>query len=175
MAKGGARRGAGRPRGPSKATLEKALIAERTVSEAKAAGKKLAKEVLEDFMLLFAGMAADFQIGPPGAAPNLRADENKFWKFAEAAIDCAHKLAPYQSPTFRAVVVAPGPDPNQSEKTMRIRLKIFDHDGREVNDGDGREMSELLPPAANLSASAFTQSSLSDGCRTAVAARQRRG
>jgi hypothetical protein len=68
MAKGGARPGAGRPRGPSKATIEKALIAERTVSEAKTSGKKLAKEVLEDFMLLFTGMASDFQIGPPAAA-----------------------------------------------------------------------------------------------------------
>ena len=46
MAKGGARPGAGRPRGPSKATIEKALIAERTVSEAKTSGKRLAKEVL---------------------------------------------------------------------------------------------------------------------------------
>jgi len=173
MAKGGARPGAGRPRGPSKATIEKALIAERTVSEAKTAGKKLAKEVLEDFMLLFTGMAAGFQIAPPGASPNLQGDEGKFWKYAQAAVDCAHKLAPYQSPTFRAVVVAPGP----KEKIMRIKLKIFDHDGREVNDGDGREMSELLPPAANLSASAFTQAvpSLSDGRRTAVAAKQRRG
>ena len=46
-------------------------------------------------MLLFAGMAGDFQTAPPGAAPNPRADEDKFWKFAQAAIDCAHKLAPY--------------------------------------------------------------------------------
>lgn len=42
------------------ATIEKALIAARTVAEAKAVGKKLAKEVLEDFMLLFAGIAVDF-------------------------------------------------------------------------------------------------------------------
>jgi hypothetical protein len=143
--KGGARPGAGRPRGPSKATIEKALIAERTVSEAKAARKKLAKEVLDDFMLRFTEIAAYFQIAPPGAPPNPQADEGKFWKYAQAAVDCAHKLAPYQSPTFRAVVVAPSPDPNQSQKVMRIKLRIFEHDGREVTNGDERESPEMLP------------------------------
>jgi hypothetical protein len=104
------RKTGGRRRGtPNKATTEKALIAARTVAEAKAAGKKLAKEVLEDFMLLFAGMAAHFQPAPPGAAPNPDAVEDKFWRCSEIAIDCAAKLAPYQSPTFKAVAVAPQP------------------------------------------------------------------
>jgi hypothetical protein len=79
---------------PNKATTERALIAARTVAEARVAGRKLAKEVLEDFMLLFAGMAAHFQIAPPGAAPNPDADEGKFWRCSEIAIDCAAKLAP---------------------------------------------------------------------------------
>jgi hypothetical protein len=63
-----------RKRHPNKPTIEKALIAARTVTEAKAPGKKLAKEVLEDFALLVVGMAADFHRAPPGAAPNLRAE-----------------------------------------------------------------------------------------------------
>jgi hypothetical protein len=106
MARG--RKTGGRRRGtPNKATAENALIAARTVADAKAAGKKLAKEVLEDFMLLFAGMAAHFQPAPPGAGPNPHADEDNFWKCSEAAIDCAVKLAPYQSPTFKAVAVVP--------------------------------------------------------------------
>jgi hypothetical protein len=146
MAKGGARPGAGRPRGPSKATIEKALIAERNVSEVKASGKKLAKEVLEDFMLFFAKMAADFQTSPAGASPNPQADEGKFWKYAQAAVDCAHKLAPFQSPTFRAVTVAPSPEPNQPQKVMRIKLRIFEHDGREVMNGGERDSPEMLPP-----------------------------
>jgi len=58
MAKGGARPGAGRPCGPSKATIEKSLIAARTVTDANAAGKKLAKEVLEEIMHRMAEMAA---------------------------------------------------------------------------------------------------------------------
>jgi hypothetical protein len=56
MARG--RKTGGRRRGtPNKATIERALIAARTVAGAKLVGKKLAKEVLEDFMLIFAGMA----------------------------------------------------------------------------------------------------------------------
>lgn len=42
--------------------------------------------------------------------PNPNADEDKFGKWARLAIECAAKLAPYQSPTFRAVVVGPTPD-----------------------------------------------------------------
>jgi hypothetical protein len=64
-------------------------------------------------MLLFAGMAAHFQNAPPGAAPNPHADEDKFWKCSEAAIDCAAKLAPYQSPTFKAVAVMSPPTPSR--------------------------------------------------------------
>jgi hypothetical protein len=143
--KPGERRGGRRKGTPNKATVQKALIAARTVAEAKMSGKKLAKEVLEDFMLLFAGMAGDFQTTPPGAAPNPRADEDKFWKFAQAAIDCAHKLAPYQSPTFRAVVVAPSLDANQSERRIRFTVKIFDHDGREIENGNGREIPDAGP------------------------------
>jgi hypothetical protein len=172
--KPGERRGGRRKGTPNKATLEKALIASRTVSEAKTSGKKLAKEVLEDLMHTFVSMAEHYKPTPPEAErQNPHADEGMFVQYAKHIIDCAKSLAPYQSPTFRAVVVAPGP----TEKIMRIRLKIFDHDGREVNDGDGREMSELLPPAANISSSTFTQAvpSLSDDRRTAVAARQRRG
>jgi hypothetical protein len=122
MAKGGVRPGAGRPCGPSKATIEKSLVAARAVADAKAAGRKLAKEVLEDFMIVTAGMAAHFQPTPAGSPRNPYADEAKFWKCAEAAIDCAHKLAPYQSPTLRAVtVMAPSlnerPLPRQYEGT----------------------------------------------------------
>jgi hypothetical protein len=39
----------------------------------------------------------------------------------------AKALAPYQSPTFRAVVVAPAPV-QQSERVTRFTLSIFDRD-----------------------------------------------
>jgi hypothetical protein len=88
------------------------LIAARTVAGTKAAGKKLAKEVLEDFMLQTAEMAVHFQPAPPGSPKNRHADEAKFWTYARAAIECAQKLAPYQSPTFRAITVT-APSPNE--------------------------------------------------------------
>src|SRR5262249_43413537 len=70
-AKPGERRG-GRLKGSrNKATIERALIAERVANEAKMAGKKLAKEVLDQFMVLFAGMAAYYQPKPvPGMQQN---------------------------------------------------------------------------------------------------------
>jgi len=105
---GGARPGAGRPRGVrNKATIEKALIAEQVVARAEMTGRKLAKEVLDEFMHLFAGMAASTQPLPPGMpVPSGRApDEAKFEKYARLAIQCAKDLAAYQSPTFRAIAV----------------------------------------------------------------------
>jgi hypothetical protein len=120
------RKTGGRHRGtPNKATIEKALIAARTVAGAKLAAKKLAKEVLEDFMLLFAGMAAHHQPTPPGHPQNPHESKTEFLRYAGMAIDCAHKLAPYQSPTFRAVMVAPAPDANAPEKRKRFTLTIF--------------------------------------------------
>jgi hypothetical protein len=90
-------------------------------------GEKLAKEHLSDLLNVFAGMATYYQPTFPGMpTQNPNADEDKFEKWARLAIECAAKLAPYQSPTFRAVVVAPAPDANQPEKRKRFTLSIFD-------------------------------------------------
>lgn len=111
-AKPGERRG-GRARGtPNKLTIKKqreaAEIASRAITDARESGKPLAKEVLDQFMQLFAGMAAHYQplpdgvsIVPPGRNPN----PDLFHRYADLAIDCAHKLAPYQSPTFKAIAL----------------------------------------------------------------------
>jgi hypothetical protein len=125
MARG--RKTGGRTRGtPNKATIEKALVAAARAIDAKAAGRKLAKEVLEDFMLLFAGMAAHFQAAPPGTPPNPYADEGSFWKCSEGAIDCAAKLAAYQSPTFKAVAVVPQPALSSTDFERRNIAKLND-------------------------------------------------
>ncbi len=138
-ARPGERRG-GRHKGvPNRATIEKAKVAELALAEAKAQGRKLAKDVLEDFMHLFAGMAAHYQPIPEGQAvpPGRAPHEGKFGEYSRLAVDCAHKLAPYQSPTFRAIVIAPPPE-DRGEDRKRFTLTIFE--GGKARDG------ELLPP-----------------------------
>ena len=80
-------------------------------------------------MTLFAGMAARFQPHPDN---NKGGDEEKFDKYAALAVDCAHKLAPYQSPTFRALVVAPAPDSSQPERRRRFTLTVFEQPARRL-------------------------------------------
>ena len=128
-AKPGERRG-GRVKGtPNRATIEKAKIAEQVMARAEMRGEQLAKEVLNDFMQLFAGMAATHQPIPEGQSIPLgrRPDETKFEKWARLAVQCAKDLAPYQSPTFRAIVVAPAPDSNQVERRKVFQLTIFEN------------------------------------------------
>lgn len=114
------RKTGGRKKGtPNKATLEKervaAEIAARTMADATTSGKKLAKEVLEDFMELFAGMAAHYQPAPPGKE-HLKpsGNEAQFLKYADLTVAAAAKLAPYQSPTFKAVAVSMTPGDNSN-------------------------------------------------------------
>lgn len=130
MPKGGARPGAGRPPGPSRATVEKALIAERTVQEARATGKKLGKERLEELMEIFIGATAYFQPALAAGAQNANANWDKFEKWARLAMECAAKLTPYQSPTFRAIAIAP--PPVESDVTKRFTLTIFEQHKRDV-------------------------------------------
>lgn len=126
----GERRG-GRTKGKkNRGTIEKervaAEIAARTVMDARVAGKKLAKEVLEEFMFLFAGMAATYQPLPPGTItpPGHEPDPAKFNEYARLTVHCASKLAPYQSPTFAAIAIStPGlPVPSQPSGDNVIRL-----------------------------------------------------
>ena len=109
--KPGERRG-GRKRGtPNKATRERALLAEQIVTEARKRGQKLAREVLDDLMHTFLGMAAKHQpvaFGAPlqtGQEPN----EDKFVKYAVLARDTAKELAPFQSPKFKSIELYEAP------------------------------------------------------------------
>lgn len=79
--------------------------------------KKLGKDVLEEFMMLFAGMAATYQPLPDGVAmPGRKPDEAKFLKYAELTVTTAKALADYQSPKFRAIYVAASPDQNNGPR-----------------------------------------------------------
>lgn len=68
-------------------------------------GKKLAKDVLSDFMELFAGMAAYYQPTPANLPQNANANRGMFEVYAFAAVDAAKALAPFQSPRFSAMMV----------------------------------------------------------------------
>jgi hypothetical protein len=125
MPRGGPRPNSGRKKGSrNKRSIG---IAERMVEAASTGSaapqllsKKLARDVLEDFMLRFTSMA------------ERETDPIKFERYARFAVYCAQNLAPYQSPTLRAVMVAPQPETTTT--TTTIRLKIFDHDGNELKD-----------------------------------------
>jgi hypothetical protein len=138
--KPGERRG-GRPKGGrNKTTLERALVAERVLKETQMTGRKLGKEVLEEFMNMFGGIAASFQPLPeiPGQSLTSRdikrwaggADEPLFEKYAKLALKAASELADFQSPRFAPVHV-PAPPPESRGPTRRkFTISIFDNQGR---------------------------------------------
>jgi hypothetical protein len=96
--KPGERRG-GRQKGtPNRKTVERQLITERILQEPPAGieSGKLGREVLAQYMNTFDELAEQYR----------EADEAKFRQYAELAVACAKALAPYESPTYRAVVVS---------------------------------------------------------------------
>lgn len=126
----------GRQRGtPNKRTIEKMEQAERGIVETRKRGKKLAKERLEEIMELAGGLAAHFvPVRPEGQRPNPNANEPLFAKYFSLYLDAARYLAPYQSPTFRAIMIAP-PAPEKTmegEKVRRYRIGVFDHAGKPI-------------------------------------------
>lgn len=121
----------GRAKGQkNRGTIEReriaAEVAARTMMDARTSGQKLAKEVLNDFMQLFGGMAAYHQPDAPGSSRiNPHADETKFLRYAELAVFTARHLATFQSPTFKAIAItAPPPDPKliNPDGTNVVRL-----------------------------------------------------
>jgi hypothetical protein len=76
---------------------------------------RLGKETLEKFMTLFDDLAEHYRPFPE----NPRADEGKFTKFATAACECAKALAPYQSPTYRAIVIEQPKSPQTPVREIR--------------------------------------------------------
>ena len=125
-AKPGERLGGRQKGSKNKKTAEKALIAQRIIQEHDARGIPLAKEVLEEFMFLFADIAREAKPAPAKPGHKTKSTEI-FDKYARLAVDCASKLAPYQSPTFRAIVVSPPPEqPKKGDNVRRFSLTIFD-------------------------------------------------
>ena len=91
----------------NKTTQRRIDAAERAIVLAKAGGKRLAREVLEDFLELFSAIALTHQPDLPGVERNSNYDEKKFEKFARLAVETATALASYQTPKLKAVLVGP--------------------------------------------------------------------
>jgi hypothetical protein len=104
----------------NKTTQRRIDAAERAIVLAKAGGKRLAREVLEDFVELFSAIALTHQPALPGAEPNPSYDEKKFEKFARLAVDTATALASYQTPKLKAVLVGPELCQPQSNGAERL-------------------------------------------------------
>jgi hypothetical protein len=138
--RGGKRTGAGRKHGPNKATIEKAIIAQRVMNEAAMSGKKLGKEMIEEFAVMFGGLASAVQpvgTGPDGQVtkPDVQrwlgtVEEAAFERYSKLALKAASDLADYQSPKIAPVhVVAAAPEARGPQK-KRFSVGIFDGQGR---------------------------------------------
>jgi hypothetical protein len=146
------KRGVGQ-RGLSKSTQEML---------AKAHGKPLAREVLENIMLkTFRGMnhwypfdahgslktrQVEFrnQDGSTGTRTEMVGDWDRFIEFAKAAGKFAADLAQYQSPKLSAISVA---QPQSSkDEHVTLTVNIFDERGEKVASVIDGEAQEVQPP-----------------------------
>lgn len=164
MAKRGPPKGVrygGRVKGtPNKVTAEREALAQRILAEQQGKpGKKLAREVLDDFMQLFTGLAAYHQPLPEGVLPvagQQKPDQVKFMEYAKAAVDVASQLAPYQSPKFKAVMnlgeYTPGgaPLPAPSDVTQQVESMTAQQAYRLLRDSDVIDITPNARPAADV-------------------------
>ena len=139
--RGGPGRGQGRKPGPNSKTLERRKAAEYadiiTKDHSRIPGAlkpgesrpKLAKDVLEEFMLYFASAAAVYQPFNPDGTPRPEGNAAEFQKNAILAVDAATRLAPFQSPRYAAIAVSQVPpgsrDAQLAELSPRARIDIM--------------------------------------------------
>lgn len=106
---------------PNKATAEKLEVARIEVENARGSGKKLAKEILEDFMHLFTRRAQAYAgagVEILSGVKRMKKNDDKFLLYAKLAVDVARDLADFQSPKFRAIMVSAPGVPNQPMKDV---------------------------------------------------------
>jgi hypothetical protein len=101
--------GSGRQPGTrNKRTSNQLLDAKRAVAEARATGRKLAKEVADDFMHIFANMAMEVRPVTEreirrGVEANPKADEAKFKALSAILLAWVTALMPYQSAKLQTI------------------------------------------------------------------------
>jgi hypothetical protein len=105
-------------------------------------GKKLGKEILEEFMMVARGMAAKYQPAPPGQPKQPHQNETKFLTYAEFVVNCAWKLAEYQSPKFRAIAVRVEDIPSTAASGHRERREFSRP--RHLVSGSAKEYGQLV-------------------------------
>jgi hypothetical protein len=100
------------------------------IERAKAKQVPLAKDAMATFLGIFMSRAGFYNskgIDPTTKKDrNPNADEARFEKYARLAVETAKSLAPYQSPTFRAIMMAPPPPDNAGPRRFTLTI----HDGR---------------------------------------------
>lgn len=130
MPHGGPRQGAGAPRGPRKATIEKIeganineqiKAAARDLDRARQQGRPLAKDRLDELLGIALGamtafqrvtaeqVQADRERNPKSKLKEQKGDWAGFGNWFDRAAYAAKELAKYQSPTFKAIAVAAAP------------------------------------------------------------------
>jgi hypothetical protein len=154
-------RGGGRKPGQqNRATIERAALAERIISEAEGKpGRKLGREMLEDFATMFGGLAAAFQptgTGPGGAmtpgdleqwAKSYK--EPLFEKYAKLAAKCANDFADFQSPRLgRIQTAAPAPEARGPVR-KRFTINIFENGKPAARAIDVKPNSSVTTTAKN--------------------------
>lgn len=107
------------------------------------------KDLLAEFANFYAGMARQFKPSPNGKHGLLwrgQDDEPLFLKYSQIAGMFAGRAAPYESPTFKAIMMAPPPDAKPGDNVREMRLTIFDSSGNRV-----QEASEDIEDAVVVS------------------------
>jgi hypothetical protein len=108
--------GSGRKKGtPNKATVQRRLLFDEG---RRANGTPLAREVLEQNMLLYVRLASEY--APPDKGRWQREKRRQFFVYSDKANLLAKWLCPYQSPQFRSITVQPLHEPGRPRGTPTI-------------------------------------------------------
>lgn len=148
--------GGRQPGARNKRTIEKeiyeARIYQRQLADSrKPGGEPLAKEMIAKFAIAFANIAVYFQPNlvdkdgnlPPGVEDNPHGDFKEFRAWGMDTVSILADLAPYQSPTFKAVAVQVGAinqetgPTNAADKFVRLLRNVADAKDFSGPDGSG--------------------------------------
>jgi hypothetical protein len=113
--------GSGRRAGtPNKRAANTLLEAKRAIAEARAHGHKLAKEVADDFMNIFARLASECrpvtEHERSRGISNPHADEQRFKELSAILLQWVALLLPFQSAKFQSIRVEVGELGDDSEE-----------------------------------------------------------